>query len=76
MCVAPVVGMAINRITVGEVRERLARGEPLALVDARSAEAWEKADLQPSGSVRVPPDDVAGYVDRVPKDRAVVTFCT
>jgi rhodanese-related sulfurtransferase len=68
--------MEITRITVDEVRERLARGEPLTVVDARSAEAWGKAETQIPGSVRVPPDDVAGHVDQVPRDRAVVTYCT
>lgn len=47
--------MDVTRITVGEVRERLARGEPLAIVDARSAEAWGKAETQIPGSIRVPP---------------------
>jgi rhodanese-related sulfurtransferase len=68
--------MEITRITVDEVRERLARGEPLAFVDARSAESWAKADMQIPRSVRVPPDDVAGHVADVPRDRAIVTYCT
>jgi rhodanese-related sulfurtransferase len=68
--------MEITRITVDEVRERLARGEPLTFVDARSAESWAKADTQIPGSVRVPPDDVAGHVEDVPRDRAIVTYCT
>lgn len=68
--------MEITRITVDEVRERLARGEPLAIVDARSAEAWAKAETQIPGSIRVPPDDVAGHAGDVPRHRAVVTYCT
>jgi rhodanese-related sulfurtransferase len=68
--------MEVTRITVDEVRERLARGEPLALVDARSAESWGKAETQIPGSIRVPPDDVLGHADAVPRDRAVVTYCT
>jgi rhodanese-related sulfurtransferase len=68
--------MEITRITVDEVRERLARGERLTIVDARSAEAWAKAETQIPGSVRVPPDDVAGHAEHVPRDRAVVTYCT
>ena len=68
--------MEITRITVDEVRERLARREPLTIVDARSAEAWAKAETQIPGSVRVPPDDVAGHAEHVPRDRAVVTYCT
>lgn len=68
--------MEVTRITVDEVRERLARGEPLAIVDARSAESWGKAQTQIPGSIRVPPDDVADHADDVPRDRAVVTYCT
>ena len=45
-------------------------------VDARSAESWSKAESQIPGSVRVPPDEVAGHVDGVPRGRAVVTYCT
>jgi rhodanese-related sulfurtransferase len=68
--------MEVTRITVDEVRERLARGEPLAIVDARSAEAWGQAETQIPGSIRVPPDDVAGHAAAVPRDRAVVAYCT
>jgi len=68
--------MEVTRITIDEVRARLDRGEPLAMVDARSADAWEKAESQVPGSFRVPPDDVAGHLAGIPKDRAVVTYCT
>lgn len=68
--------MEVNRITVDEVRSRLDRGEPLVMVDARSAESWSKADRQIPGSVRVPPDDVAGHAGEVPQGRAIVTYCT
>lgn len=68
--------MEVTRITVDEVRERLARGEPLAMVDARSAESWAKAETQIPGCIRVPPEDVAGHARDVPRDRAVVTYCT
>jgi len=68
--------MEVTRITVDEVRERLARGEPLAIVDARSAESWGKTTTQIPGSVRVPPDEVEKRASSVPRDRAVVTYCT
>ena len=68
--------MEVTRITVDEVRERIARGETLAIVDARSAESWGKARTQIPGSIRVPPDDVAGHAANVPRNRAVVAYCT
>jgi rhodanese-related sulfurtransferase len=67
--------MEVTRITVEELRERLARGELISIVDARSQEAWEKATTQIPGSIRVPPDDVAAHVASVPRDRAVVAYC-
>jgi rhodanese-related sulfurtransferase len=68
--------MEVTRVTVDEVRARLDRGEPLLFVDARSADAWSKAQTQIPGSVRVPPDDVAGHVDGVPSGRSIITYCT
>jgi rhodanese-related sulfurtransferase len=68
--------MEVSRVTVDEVRTRLDRAEPIVFVDARSAEAWSKADSQIPGSVRVPPDDVAAHVSEVPRGRAIVTYCT
>jgi rhodanese-related sulfurtransferase len=68
--------MAVNRITVDELQERLGRGEPVVVLDARSAESWRKSDEQIAGSVRVPPDDVASHLAEIPRDRSVVTYCT
>jgi rhodanese-related sulfurtransferase len=68
--------MEVSRVTLDEVRTRLDRGEPLVFVDARSAESWGKAKTQIPGSVRVPPDDVAGHADAVPRGRGIITYCT
>jgi rhodanese-related sulfurtransferase len=68
--------MEVTRVTVDEVRARLDRGEPLAIVDARSAEAWSKATSWIPGAIRVPPDDVAAHLEEIPRDRAVITYCT
>ena len=68
--------MEVTRVTVDEVRARLDRGEPLVLVDARSAESWSKAESQAPGSIRVPPDDIESHLADIPKGRAIVTYCT
>ncbi len=66
----------VSRITADEVRERLDRGEPLALVDASSQESWSKYETQIPGSIRVPPDEAAAHLAEIPRDRPVVTYCT
>ena len=68
--------MEVTRVTVDEVRARMDRGEPLAMVDARSADAWSQATSSIPGAIRVPPDEVAAHVQEIPRDRAVITYCT
>jgi rhodanese-related sulfurtransferase len=66
----------IPRITPDDVAKRLARGEPVVFLDARSAHAMEHATEQIPGSTRVPPDDIDRRVAAIPKDAVVVAYCT
>jgi rhodanese-related sulfurtransferase len=68
--------MEIPRITPREVMERLDRGEAIAFVDARSAQAMEHASQQIPGSTRVPPDDIDGHTGNLPRGFTVVAYCT
>lgn len=69
--------MEIPRISVADVAARLARGEAVTFVDARSANAYQSATEQLPGSVRIPPDaDVAHLAGRLPRQRLVVAYCT
>jgi len=74
---APVSGMTeAERITPAEVKRRLDSGEAVAFVDARSPEAWEKAELQIPKSIRLPPDSADAHVDDIPKRGLIVPYCT
>ena len=66
----------IPRITPDEVAERLARGDAVVFLDARSAHAMERATEQIPGSGRVPPDDVDRHVAGLPADAIAVAYCT
>lgn len=66
----------VMRVTAEEVKARLDRGEKITFIDARSSESWQKADAQIPGSVRVPPNEAADKLKGIPKDRAVLTYCT
>ncbi len=68
--------MEADRVTVDEVRRRIARGERPVMIDARSAAAWSEASSQVPGSIRVPPDQVAEHLDEIPKGRPIVAYCT
>lgn len=68
--------MEIPRLTVEEVGARLARGERIAFVDARSADAYATATEQLPGSSRIPPDaEVAQHAARLSRG-PIVAYCT
>jgi putative phosphoesterase len=74
---SPEVVMQIPRIAVRDVAARLARGEAVAFVDARSASSYQSASEQLPGSVRIPPDaDVAHLASRLPRAGVIVAYCT
>jgi rhodanese-related sulfurtransferase len=68
--------MEATRITTDEVRERMDRGEQFTFVDTRNPTAWGEADKKLPNAVRVPAEEVAEHLNEIPKDRAVITYCT
>jgi len=68
--------MEPTRITIDEAKERIDRGDPLVFIDSRNAEAWPKASTRLPGAVRVPTDEIEKHLKEIPRDRAIVTYCT
>ena len=65
-----------TRVTVDEVRERMERGEQFTFVDTRNPVAWGESDVKLPGAVRVPADELEQHLSEIPRDRAVITYCT
>jgi rhodanese-related sulfurtransferase len=65
-----------SRISVDEALAMLNRGEPVTFVDARNPVAWGKAETKLPEAVRVPADDVLDQLARIPRGRAIITYCT
>lgn len=68
--------MEATRITTDEVRERLERGEQFTFLDTRNPTAWGESDKKLPNAVRVPAEELAEHLDEIPRDRAVITYCT
>src|SRR5687767_6724102 len=68
--------MQPDRISTEEVIRRIDSGEEIVFVDARRRDAFDSSEEMIGGAIRVPPDDVAGYVSRLPPYRAIVVYCT
>jgi hypothetical protein len=50
--------MDIPRISIEDLKRRMAAHEALAVLDSRAADAWKSSESQIPGSIRVPPDEV------------------
>ena len=68
--------MEATRVTVDEVKERLDRGEQFAYIDTRNPQAWGEAETKLPGALRVPAGELEQHLDEIPRDRAVITYCT
>ena len=68
--------MEATRITTDEVKERMDRGEQFAFVDTRNPKAWAESDKKLPNAIRVPADELGQHLDEIPRDRAVLTYCT
>lgn len=68
--------MQATRITVDELRERMNRGEQFTILDNRNPTAWSEAETKLPGALRVPGDELEKHLGKIPRDRAIITYCT
>jgi len=68
--------MEATRVTVDEVKERMDRGEAFTFIDTRNPKAWAEADTKLPGAIRIPADEIEQHLEQIPRDRAVITYCT
>ena len=68
--------METTRVTVDEVKERMDRGEMFTFVDTRNPKAWAESDEKLPGAIRVPADELEQFLDQIPRERSVITYCT
>ena len=66
----------VTRVTPDEVKQRMDRGEPIAFLDARNPTAWAESGEKLPGAIRVPADEVGAHLSEIPRDRAVIAYCT
>ena len=64
------------RITADDLKRRMDAGEDFTVIDVRNPQAWSESDVMLPGAVRVPFDEYQSYLNQIPKNRPVVTYCT
>lgn len=66
-----------TRITIDQVRERLAQGQDLVFLDARNDVDWGLAESKIPGSIRVGNNQqLATLVKELSRERFIVPYCT
>jgi len=64
------------RISLDDLRARMKSGEDFVFIDTRNPQAWAESDVTLPNAIRVPVDDFEDYLDSIPNDKSVVTYCT
>ena len=77
---APVSPDQIGRITVEELKARIAKNEPVAIIDVRGSKSISDSALKIKGAVHVKPRRLQSRLSMpplkdVPRDRIIVTYC-
>jgi hypothetical protein len=66
----------IERITVDELKAKIAKTEPVTIIDDRSEGSYESSETQIKGSIRMTVDEIQSRIKEIPRDREIVTYCT
>ncbi len=63
----------IRRISLDDAKKRI---DEVIFVDARSATALSRNPLQIPGAIHLPAKELPKVLNRLPRNRTVVTYCT
>ena len=66
----------VQRITVDELKAKLAAKEPVFIIDSRSQGSYGNSEIKIKGAVRIPMDEVESRLAEIPRDKEIVIYCT
>ena len=66
----------LNVVDAAALAERLARHEPVTILDVRRPERWSEDGESIPGAVWVPHDQIPRRAQDLPLDREVVVYCS
>jgi rhodanese-related sulfurtransferase len=64
------------RITIDELKRRMQAGEEFVFIDARNPQAWAQSDMKVRNAIRLRAESLEENTSGIPKDKAVVAYCT
>ena len=66
----------VTFIDAAELKVMVEKGEPVALLDARSRGAYDHSDKVVKGAIRIVPDELVARAWELPMGKIIATFCT
>jgi hypothetical protein len=65
-----------GRITVEELKAKIAKNEPVVIIDSRSQGSYDGSETKIKGAIRIPLDQVESRLKEIPRDKEIVVYCT
>ena len=64
------------RISANELKQRMQAGEAFTILDARNPNAWGEAQDKARGAMRMSVDAGEQELNKLPRGKPIVTYCT
>jgi rhodanese-related sulfurtransferase len=65
----------VEFITPEELKTKMAKNEPVAIVDLRSQDSYEQSDKTIKGSLHTRVRKVANRLREIPRENEIITYC-
>jgi len=65
-----------ERITIGDLKRKLDRKEEVIIIDARAGSSWIGSSVRIKGSIHITTDQLDAGIDKLPKNKEIVIYCT
>lgn len=65
-----------SQLTVAEVKDLVATGQPVVFIDSRNPIAWGSSRVKLPGALRIPIDEVERHLAALPRDQRLIAYCT
>ena len=65
-----------DKIAINELKNMIDRGESILIIDTRNSHDWNESDVKLPGALRIHFSELEQHLSEIPRDRAIVTYCT
>ena len=65
-----------DRITTHELKRKLDAKEDILILDNRTGSAWIGSQVKIKGAIHMPLQELMTKLDKLPKDKEIITYCT